>query len=183
MILFVFARSMNFPVQLLHRVSLSSVRCVQRRRGRAPVFLPVFHKTISRALSSHTTPGNNNVWTFPQPPPPPSDQELRDNGLPILHQASLHASQGRILLSGWTHEDGSVDIVSYKDILSKARLVSETILQNKSEDADQRNLIAHLNVPGWEYVATQWGKFQFQIGQRLHVRRQRFLLQMWPFLI
>ena len=102
----------------------------------------------------------DDAWNFPQPPPPPSKQELHDNGLPILHRASLHAAQGSILLSEWPREDGTVDVATYKDVLSRARLVSETLLQSKKNDSTgQRNLVAHLNIPGWEYVATQWGEY------------------------
>ena len=103
-------------------------------------------------------------WEFPQPPPPPSTDELHKFGLPLLRQAALHAAEGRILLSGWTHEgSGTVEIASYRDVLTQARLVSRYIYSNnntgrfKDYKEGSPKLIAHLNVPGWDYVATQYG--------------------------
>lgn len=120
-------------------------------------------------------------WTFPQPPPPPSTEELHECGLPLLKQAASHAAEGRILLSGWKHEENNcVEIASYHDVLTQAGLVSSFIYKRKDtfeekstiirdyttskiDDKAQNytstrpRLIAHLNVPSWDYVATQYG--------------------------
>ena len=135
------------------------------------------HHPTAVLSQSRQQPPESVPWTFPQPPPPPSTQDLHQHGLPLLVQVKKHAAEGRILLSGWKHEDGSVDIVTYQDVLAKARLVSKFLYQsqnNNNKNASssssiqegQNNihpnpeppkLVAHLNVPGWDYVATQYG--------------------------
>ncbi|CAB9504952.1 7a-methyl-1,5-dioxo-octahydro-1H-inden-4-yl [Seminavis robusta] len=105
-------------------------------------------------------------WSFPTPPPPPTASELQDQGIPILHQAAKVASadKTRILLSEWKHEqDGTVETVSYSQVLAKSSLFARYILQQQQQE-QQRKLVAHLNVPGWEYVATQWGAWAAGYG-------------------
>jgi hypothetical protein len=87
-------------------------------------------------------------------------EQMQEKGLPILHQASIHAGEGRIMLSSWKNDsDGSVETATYKQVLSRASAVSQWILQSREESGQAaRKLVAHLNVPGWEYVASQWGK-------------------------
>lgn len=133
--------------------------------GPSPVLvrsrLSFSHRIPVRATTGfHSASKSSPSWSFPQPPDPPSMEQLQEKGLPILHQASIHALEDRILLSGWKNDsDGTVETASYKQVLSRASNVSQWILQSrKDSDKAARKLVAHLNVPGWEYVASQWGK-------------------------
>lgn len=96
---------------------------------------------------------------FTKPPPPPSSEELRLHGLPLLRQAAIHAQDhDRILLSGWPQNDGSTDTISYRQVLSRAAQVADLLLARCSEaPGNEPRLVAHLTVPGWEYVSALWG--------------------------
>jgi len=120
-----------------------------------------------RSLQCHKAFFSDNsiispTWQFPKPPPPPSIEELHQQGLPILHRASQHAAEGRIFMSDWEHDDnGTRDIASYHNVLAKAALISKYLHTNfpkpPSTKPAEPKLVAHLNVPGWEYAATQYG--------------------------
>jgi hypothetical protein len=164
-----------------------------RKRVR-PVLLPQLRHAVAahhhtnvatnKTVAFHTSARSCQQWEFPLPFPAPSQQELRLNGIPLLNQALQHAYHGRILLSGWRNENnGSVDIASYMDVLLQARHVAKFLSQqhdgrqepkpkgdttdgppSNSNSTPRPKLAAHLNVPGWEYVATQWGIWGSGLG-------------------
>jgi hypothetical protein len=117
----------------------------------------ILARGTTRFLSSSK---DSPSWSFPQPPAPPSTEQFQEKGLPILHRASIHALDERILLSGWNNDsDGTVETASYRQVLSRASSVSQWISQSRNRSGEKaRKLVAHLNVPGWDYVASQWGK-------------------------
>ena len=131
--------------------------------------------SASRASCMHSSLSASSFsWEFPPPTPAPSLQELRLNGLPLLNRALQHAYHGRtLLMSGRKHEDGTttntVDTVSYMDVLLQAKYVAKFLTElNVPEPSTtpygRPKLAAHLNVPGWEYIATQWGIFGSGFG-------------------
>jgi len=100
-------------------------------------------------------------WRFPEPPPPPTTSDLKRDGLPLLHRVSQHASEGRIFLSGWKHDDGTVQVASYQDVLCKAKQIASFLKDASSASSsslsstDNPKLVAHLNVPVSPYERPQ----------------------------
>lgn len=96
---------------------------------------------------------------FPTPPPPPTDEELHANGLPILVEAANHASEGRMMCTELP-ENGGVK-VSYKTVLGDATKISRYIHDNldklKKSDFEKPRTVAHLTEPGSEYLSSMWG--------------------------
>jgi malonyl-CoA/methylmalonyl-CoA synthetase len=126
------------------------------------MILPFCKNSSSKVVCRHFT----TSWSFPRPPPPPSLEELHANGLPLLKQVARHAEEGKILLSGWPHtENGKVEVATYHQVLSRASRVSELLLSSTTTTSDKNaRLVAHLNVPGWEYAACQWGAWGAGFG-------------------
>lgn len=64
-------------------------------------------------------------------------------------------------MSGYKYEDGTRDTASYMEVLQQAKHVSKLLYERKvvqsTIEKQGPKLVAHLNVPGWEYVSTQWG--------------------------
>jgi malonyl-CoA/methylmalonyl-CoA synthetase len=99
-------------------------------------------------------------WSFPTPPPPPSQEDIQANGLPLLQQAARHAKEKRILLSEWPQENKDVQVVSYASVLSKASAVASFLDRRRQESSKHSSkFVAHSNVPGSDYIACQWGAF------------------------
>lgn len=97
-----------------------------------------------------------STWKFSQSLVPPTHLEIRKNGLPLLYQASQH--RDRILLHGWTHDNGIRDIVSYHQTLDAAAHVSQRLLlKEPTQNKASSGFVANLCTPGYEYVASTWG--------------------------
>jgi malonyl-CoA/methylmalonyl-CoA synthetase len=105
-------------------------------------------------------------WSFPSPPAPPSDDEIASQGLPLLRRAVSHADKP--FLSEWsqTGNDASSSpptVVTYRSVLEKAAAVADYIQQKQTQRQEESSLvspfIAHLTLPGSDYIACQWGAF------------------------
>ena len=98
---------------------------------------------------------------FPSPPPPPTDEELHANGLPILVEAAKHAKAGRTMCIELP-ENGCAS-VSYQTVLRDATKIAEYIASVMRKDNDsvgdfeKPRTVAHLTEPGSEYLSSMWG--------------------------
>jgi hypothetical protein len=97
---------------------------------------------------------------FPTPKPI-TDEELHNQGLPILVEAAKHAKAGRTMCTELP-ENGCVN-VSYRTVLSDSTTISEYITSVMKKDNDsvgdfvKPRTVAHLTEPGSEYLSSMWG--------------------------
>ncbi|KAL3804410.1 hypothetical protein HJC23_011338 [Cyclotella cryptica] len=98
---------------------------------------------------------------FPTPPPPPTDEELHADGLPILVQAATHAKAGRTMCVELP-ENGCVS-VSYHTVLRDSTKIAkyiESVMRKDNDsvgDFEKPRTVAHLTEPGSEYLSSMWG--------------------------
>lgn len=101
-----------------------------------------------------------STWSFPTPDPPPHDEDVSSQGLPLLRKVVEHSN--RPFLSEWpsaeSDDEGDNDqqTLSYQDVISKAMRVSLHIQQLSSVSSP---FVAHSTLPGSDYIACQWGAF------------------------
>ena len=75
----------------------------------------------------------------------------------------MHAADdpSRPMLSGWKYPDGTRDVVTYRQAIQRAAIVSRMLTDSKSTNSaslgNRGGFVACLAVPGWEYVASFWG--------------------------
>mmetsp|Transcript_18235 Transcript_18235/g.26111 ORF Transcript_18235/g.26111 Transcript_18235/m.26111 type:complete len:775 (-) Transcript_18235:1889-4213(-) len=100
--------------------------------------------------------------------PPPTDDYLKQKGLPLLVRAAHFAQTNRTLLYDTYHPSSSSPnkeqkiTYSYGDVLKLSTYIHQYIISktsipsSKSIDAKKRRKIAFLCKPGSSYVAIQW---------------------------
>eukprot|EP00980_Cylindrotheca_fusiformis_P029987 scaffold24150_cov132-Cylindrotheca_fusiformis.AAC.2 len=96
-------------------------------------------------------------WTFPAPPPPPSNEEIAVEGLPLLQKVVEHGSKP--FLTEWPSLRSSEAPVSYQSVACKAATVANFISRHHQRRNINSPFVAHSTVPGSDYIACQWGSF------------------------
>jgi malonyl-CoA/methylmalonyl-CoA synthetase len=165
--------SSSFLASRLFRLTPLQVSRAKRRE-----FIGGIAPSITRSSSSSSGKQKYvSTWSFPRPDPPPSDDEVASQGLPLLRKVVQHAD--RPFMSEWPRsaEDTATDddaisqksragddhrILSYKEVIAKAIQVS-TFIQSSSSSSSaiysSSPFVAHATLPGSDYIACQWGAF------------------------
>jgi malonyl-CoA/methylmalonyl-CoA synthetase len=96
-----------------------------------------------------------SYWSFPAPPPPPSNQQISEEGLPLLRQVVQHGNKP--FLTDWPSLI-SPHPLSYQTVACKAATVANYISQHPQRSSNSP-FVAHSTIPGSDYISCQWGAF------------------------
>ena len=125
--------------------------------------------TPCRRHYSSSQPKQQQEWNFPKPIPPPSQQDVESNGLPLLQNVVSYADRPFLIQQAEEEKDStetteedvsSTSTQSYRSVLEKAASVT-TFLRTSSESSTSCSspFVAHSALAGSNYISCQWGIF------------------------
>ncbi|KAL3933888.1 MAG: hypothetical protein SGBAC_010203, partial [Bacillariaceae sp.] len=115
-------------------------------------------RTIRRVLSTNPKQSSRAYsWKFSNPPLPPSDEDVSQNGLPLFQRVIHHGNRPFVIEWPSLHLPGPF---TYNEVASKAATVSNYIVSREGVSSNASSpFVAHLTPPGSDYIACQWGSF------------------------